>query len=260
MDQLFDTGGQGLGCVSMSTRLGGFGRADQQGDFAFCGMIAEGLHEVKELAAAKFFVEFSDFAGQAGRAISKNGQGIGDRIGDAMRRFVEDDGALFNAQMLKGATALATARGKKSYKKKFLIGQTGGGKSGKQRGRARDRHDRDVVANGESDEAMAGVGDERHACIADERDGRAVFHGQDEFGSAGDLVVFVVADQRLADVVMIQELQGVASIFAGDLIHFFQDAQGAEGDVLQIADWRRYQVEAAMRCGIGMGAFGHGMC
>jgi len=58
---------------------------------------------------------------------------------------------------------------------------------------------RDVVANGQSDQAMAGITDQGHTRIADERDGSAVFHGQDEFGGAGELVVFVIADQRLGE-------------------------------------------------------------
>ena len=116
------------------------------------------------------------------------------------------------------------------------------------------------MANGESDEAMAGIGDEGHACIADEGNGGTVFHGQDEFGCAGDLVVFVVADQRLMDVVVIEELQGVAGIFAGDLVHFLEDAQGAECDVLEIANGSGHEVEAALGRGVGVSVFGHGMC
>jgi len=48
---------RGLGSVGVGARLGGFGRTDQQGDFAFGGMSAEGLHQVEEFAAAEFFVE-----------------------------------------------------------------------------------------------------------------------------------------------------------------------------------------------------------
>ena len=58
MDQFLDAGGQGLRSVGVGAGLSGFRRADEQGDFAFGGMIAEGLHQVEELAAAEFFVEF----------------------------------------------------------------------------------------------------------------------------------------------------------------------------------------------------------
>jgi len=39
-----------------------------------------------------------------------------------------------------------------------------------------------------------------------------------------------------------EEFLRVACIFTGDLIDFFQDAQGAEGDVLQIAYGRANEV------------------
>src|SRR5208337_3871553 len=149
VDQFFDARGEGLGSVGVGARRSGFGRADEQGDFAFGGIIAEGLHQIEEFAAAKFLVELGDFTGEASGAIAKNGQGIGDGIGNAVRRFVENHGALFDAQMFEGAAAFATACGKKSYKKKFLAGKTGGGKRGEQRRRAGNGHDGDVVANGQ---------------------------------------------------------------------------------------------------------------
>jgi len=46
----------------------------------------------------------------------------------------------------------------------------------------------------------------------------------------------VVADERLANLVMVEEFLRVARVFAGDLVDFFEDAQGAEGDVLKIAN------------------------
>jgi len=40
-------------------------RVNRQGNFAFNGMIAEGLHQIKEFVAARFIVQLGDFAGQA---------------------------------------------------------------------------------------------------------------------------------------------------------------------------------------------------
>src|SRR5215475_11212372 len=44
-----------------------------------------------------------------------------------------------------------------------------------------------------------------------------------------------------------EEFLGVTSVFAGDLIGFFEDAKGAEGDVLKIADGSTDEIEAAAR-------------
>jgi len=83
---------------------------------------------------------------------------------------------------------------------------------------------------------MAGIGDERHACVADESDACALLEGKDEFRSAESVHVFMVADERLANVVVGEELLGVAGVLAGDLVHFLEDAEGTESDVFEIAD------------------------
>ena len=101
------------------------------------------------------------------------------------------------------------------------------------------------MTEAKSDEAMAGVGDERHASVADESDACALLEGEDEFGGASEFVVFVVADERLANVVVSEELLGVAGVFAGDLIHFLEDANSAKGDVLEVANGRTNEIQAA---------------
>jgi hypothetical protein len=63
-----------------------------------------------------------------------------------------------------------------------------------------------------------------------------LLEGDEEFGGARHFVVLVVADERLANFVVVEEFLRVARVFAGDLVDFFEDAQGAEGDVLEIAN------------------------
>ena len=54
----------------------------------------------------------------------------------------------------------------------------------------------------------------------------------------------------------------MARIFAGDLIDFFEDTQGAKRDVFEIADGRADKIEAAAGCRIrgvcGLG--GNSLC
>jgi len=68
-------------------------------------------------------VEFGDFAGEAGGAVAKNFAGVGDGFSDAVRRFVEDERAILDAEAFEGAAALAAAGGEKADEKKFFIGQ-----------------------------------------------------------------------------------------------------------------------------------------
>jgi len=53
-----------------------------------------------------------------------------------------------------------------------------------------------------------------------------LFHGVNKLGRSGDFIVLVIADERLANLEMIQQLQRVARVFAGNLIDFLEDAQG----------------------------------
>jgi len=190
-------------------------------------------------------VDFGDFAGEAGGAVAEDFAGVGDGFGDAVGRFIKDEGAVFDAEAFEGAAAFAGACGEKADEKEFLVGQAGSGEGGEESGRAGNGDDGDLMAGAEGDEAIAGIADERHAGVADESDFGALLHGDDEFGGASHFVVFVIGDEWFADFVVGKEFLRVASVFASDLVGFFEDAEGSEGDVFKIADGRADEVEAA---------------
>jgi len=231
--------------VGRGAGVGGIFRADEERDFALGGAFFERCEKFREFAAAKFFVEFGDFSRDAGSAVAENFAGVGDTLGDAVRGFVKNDGAILDAQALEGATAFPTAIGEKADEKEFFVRQAAGGERRKKRGRSGDGDHGDMMAEAKSDEAMAGIGNQRHAGVADESDFRALFERDEQFGGARQLVVFVVADERLANFVVSEELLRVACVFAGDLVDLFEDAQGAERDVFQIADGRANEIQAA---------------
>ncbi len=101
------------------------------------------------------------------------------------------------------------------------------------------------MAETQGDEAVARIGDERHAGVADEGDFRALLEGKDKLRGASQFIVFMVAEERFVNVVVGEELLGVAGVFAGDLVHFLEDTKGAEGDVFEIANGGANEVEAA---------------
>ena len=101
------------------------------------------------------------------------------------------------------------------------------------------------MAGAEGDEAIAWIAHERHAGVTDEGDFGALLHGEDEFRGAGHFVVLVIADERFADFVVGEEFLRVTGVLAGDLVGFFENAEGAEGDVLEVADGGADEVEAA---------------
>lgn len=70
----------------------------------------------------------------------------------------------------------------------------------------------------------------------------ALEQGIDDFFHLCDPAVAVKRDERLADVVVVEQDDGMAGVLAGDAIDGFQNALGAEGQILQIADRGRHNV------------------
>ena len=175
------------------------GRSDDESDFAFGGALGERSGELGEAAMAEFFVELGDFAREAGVAVAEDFASVGNGFVDAMRRFVKDDGAVFDAETFEGAAAFPAAGGEKTGEEKFFIGHAGSAKRGESGGRSGNGDDRNAMADAERNESMAGIGDKGHAGVADESDFGALFERENEFGSAREFVVLVVADERLVN-------------------------------------------------------------
>ena len=252
-NELLDAVGEALCGICLGARVGGSFGADQEGDFAAGGALVEGSGEFGKFAAAEFFVQLRHFARDAGTAIAENLPGVGNTLRDPLRSFVKDDGALLDAQAFEGAAPFAAARRQETDEEKFFVGQARGGKGSEQRRRAGNRNDRNMMPQSERDEAVAGVGHERHSRVAHQRDLRALLERNYQLRRAGQLIVFVIADERLVNVVVGKELERMARIFAGDFIDFLQDAQRPQGDVFEIADGRADKIKAAPVCWIHSG-------
>jgi len=244
-DEFFDAVGETLRGVCLCARVGGSFGTNQKRYFAARGAFFERSGEFGEFAAAELFVHLRHFTRDASAAIAKHFARISDALSDAVWRFVKNDSAVFDAQAFEGAAALTAAGRQKADEEKFFAGQSRSGKGSEQSGWARNWHHGNVVPQAKRNKAVAGIGNERHARVAHESDFRALLQRHDELRRARQLIVFVVADQRLVNVVVREQLLRVARVFAGDLIDFFQDAQGAKRDVLQIADGRPDEVKAA---------------
>ncbi len=106
------------------------------------------------------------------------------------------------------------------------------------------------MSQAECNEPMAGVRHERHPRVAHQRNLRALLQRHDQLRRARHLIVFMVADQRLVNVVVSEQLHGVARVFAGDLVGFLQDSQRPKRDVFEISDRRPDKIKAAAGCRI----------
>jgi len=208
-------------------------------------MSLERLKKFREPATAEFLMDLGDFARKAGGPVAENRGSIGDGFRDAMGSLVEDEGAVLDAQSFQCTLAFAGAGREKTEEKEFFVGKTGSSKRGEKRHRAGNGNNRNVVADRECDEAVAGVRNQRHTRIADERDVGTLFHGEDKFGSASEFVVLVIAHEWLVNIEVIQEFEGVAGVFASNLIDFFEDAKRTEGNIFQVADGSGNEEETA---------------
>ena len=87
-------------------------------------------------------------------------------------------------------------------------------------------------------ERVPGIGNQRHAGIADQGDALPLPQQFEQEEGPGCLVVFVIALPRRVDAVVSQEPRRVTRVFARNQVHFSQDAERPERKVLQIADGR----------------------
>src|SRR5205823_7916403 len=67
-----------------------------------------------------------------------------------------------------------------------------------------------------------------------------LFH---QFRRARHLVVFVITGRPRLNGVVVKQFLCLARVLAGNHFYFFQDAQSAQGNVLQVSDGRADQVE-----------------
>src|SRR6516162_631504 len=101
------------------------------------------------------------------------------------------------------------------------------------------------MTHGERNQPVTRIAHSRHARVTYHGDAFTLFQVDNELGRARQFVVLVVADCRLLDAVLVEQEHRMASIFAGDEVHCFQDAQRAEGDVLHVADGGADKIQRA---------------
>ena len=60
----------------------------------------------------------------------------------------------------------------------------------------------------------------------------------DQLGSAHRFIVLVITDERLRDLIVLQQNSGVPRVLGRDKIDIFQNFQRADSEIAQISDWR----------------------
>src|SRR6185295_6563050 len=141
--------------------------------------------------------------------------------------------------------ALARLRRRETGEGEGVRRQAGDDQRGDRRGGTGDRLDADSRGGGFPDQQKPGIGEERRARIAGERDRLAVSQIGEETWQTLALVVLVERDERLPDAEMREQAAGVAGVFAGDQIGRLEGGAGARREVVEIADRRGDDQELA---------------
>ena len=92
---------------------------------------------------------------------------------------------------------------------------------------ARDGNDLNFVFEGGADESIGGIGNSWSAGVGDQGHFLAFFEQFDDFVDFVVAGVGVIAEEGFVDFVFVEEDFGMASIFCGDVVHFFESVEGA---------------------------------
>ncbi len=231
---------------------------------AGCGLAAGGsLHEERDFAAnsvagghltanmgdgatQELFVDLGELAGDDdAEAGAEDGFEVGERLEDAVRGFVEDQGAFglggVGGERFEAGAALAGLLGQEAEELEFGGGQAACDQGAEGGVGAGDGNDRDAGGDGGRGESHAGIADAGHAGIGDDGYAGAGLQGCDEGGGALALVVLVEALGGRGDLEV---------VFAGDAVGAAEHVEGAEGDVVEVADGGGDEVEAGGEGGL----------
>lgn len=123
--------------------------------------------------------------------------------------------------------------------------QSGGAQRRQQRRWAGNRGHSDAKIAGLLHQAVAWVGNQRRSRVRNQGDVFPSLQFAEKVNRARLLVVFVITDQRGGDLVSLQQLMRLASVFARDEIHFGERADPAKSNIFEISDRGRNDVECA---------------
>jgi hypothetical protein len=125
----------------------------------------------------------------------------------------------------------------------FVGGQSARGQPGDESAWAGDGFDATARIESRANDTLPGIADARSAGIRDERHFLALLEALDELFAALCFVEFEIAQEGLFDIEILEQVSGVAGVLGGDDVAFAQGAEGAQGDVFEIADRSRDQIQ-----------------
>lgn len=159
-----------------------------------------------------------------------------EEFGKTVWRLENNRGQLCRCDLLKPCGASSGFDGEEAVERK-AVGRQGACRDGEDDGGDAGYDFRlNSGFDGFADEQKTGIGDAGHSGVGHKGDFFAGADAANEFGSASVFVEDVVAFEARGDFKFRAEDPGAPCVFAENGVGFFQNAQGAERDILQIAD------------------------
>ena len=171
---------------------------------------------------------------------------VGEKIADAKRAFVDDEGAAARKKVGELPPARAAFLFREADERELACWQSRRDKGGDRRSRAGHRHNLVSRGNSRGDELLARIGEAGGSGVGHERDVPAALKLADELGRFAPVIELGIARQVLRpDLVLAQEDLRVPRVLARDHVDLLQDPKGAQRDILEVADRSRDEVELA---------------
>ena len=188
-------------------------------------------------------MELCQLTAQGGGPVSQQLHHVGEGLTQAVGCLVKHHGAHLAGQLLQGSAALFFTGGQKALEGEAPGVQPGHGQGGDGGAAAGNGLYRHAVFGAQGHQLLPRIADGRGTGIGDQR---ARFAGEQTLQNGltrRSAVVLVVADKRLFDVKMVQQLHADAGVLRRDEVCLGQRFCGAGREVAQVADGRGHQIQ-----------------
>ncbi len=194
--------------------------------------------ERRQPVAPDLLEQLGELARHRGVAVAEYCRHAGERGGESGRRLEEDQAGPQRGELGERAAAGRLAWRQESPEEEAVAGQAGQHQGSQHRRSARRDADRDTGGDRFAHQLVAGIGDQRHAGVADQRDALALGQARQQLRAHARGIVLVIGLQRRPDAVEGEQLAGDPGVLAGDQVDACQERQRAQRDVVAVADRR----------------------
>src|ERR1700736_357015 len=187
-------------------------------------------------AAPKFFEFLGELARDAELSIWQDVDASVERFRQTIRRFEKDRCLFARGGCAQLALASAAFDRKKPTEEKFVGRKSGADQRCENRGGSWNNCERQLALDAFANQSRARIGKARRPRVGNKRNLFAGREPLDQLSRAHRFVVLMITNQRLVDLVTLQENSGMARVLRCDKIDIFQNLQGAQCDIAKISN------------------------